>query len=309
MRYNPLTLEEKKVIMEKGTEAPFSGEYDALFAPGMYFCRQCNAPLYRADDKFDAQCGWPSFDDEIPGAVVRTPDADGSRTEIACSRCGAHLGHVFTGENLTPKNTRHCVNSISLVFIPEEKNDEPHVAVFGGGCFWCTEAVFERLQGVVSVMPGYAGGLRARPTYEEVSRGATGHAEVVKIEYDSRIIAYDDLLNVFFETHDPTSLNRQGNDIGEQYRSVIFYTTLAQKRAAEGYIAKQEKAHVYAKPIVTAVEPFSGLYSAEEDHRHYYDKNAGAPYCRLVIAPKIRKVEKEFASLLNKADVPDDTEG
>ena len=300
MRYNPLTPEEKKVIMEKGTEAPFLGAYDGVFVPGMYFCRQCNAPLYRADDKFDAHCGWPSFDDEIPGAIAKNPDADGSRTEITCARCGAHLGHVFTGEGLTPKNTRHCVNSISLVFIPEEKYDEPHSAVFGGGCFWCTEAVFSRLHGVVSVMPGYAGGIRKRPTYEEVSSGTTGHAEVVKIEYDSQRIAYDDLLTVFFGTHDPTSLHKQGNDVGEQYRSVIFFTTLAQRRAAENFIAAQEKEHAYTNPIVTSVEPFTGFYGAEEDHRHYYENNKNAPYCQLVIAPKIKKLEEKFKPLLKQ---------
>lgn len=302
MRKNTLTPEEKKVIIDKGTEAPFSGEYDALFSSGMYFCRQCNAPLYRSGDKFDAQCGWPSFDDAIAGAVRRVPDPDGSRTEIMCEQCGAHLGHVFTGEQLTSKNARHCVNSISLVFIPEEKNEEPHVAVFAGGCFWCTEAVFARIKGVTSVMPGYAGGERRRPTYEEVSTGATGHAEVVKIEYDSRVLSYEALLEVFFSTHDPTSLNRQGNDIGEQYRSVIFFTTLAQKRAAENFIAAQEKEHAYAKPIVTALEPFSGFYAAEEDHRHYFEKNKNAPYCRLVIAPKIEKVKKDFSSLVRKDD-------
>lgn len=298
VRLNILTPEEKKVIVDKGTEPPFSGEYDALFTAGMYFCRQCDAPLYRSDDKFDAHCGWPSFDDEVPGAITKTPDADGVRTEIMCTRCGAHLGHVFTGENLTPKDTRHCVNSVSLVFIPEEKNDEPHVAVFGGGCFWCTEAVFERLKGVVSVMPGYAGGMRRHPTYEEVSSGTTGHAEVVKIEYDSTVIAYDDLLNVFFSSHDPTSVNRQGNDVGEQYRSVIFFTTLAQKRAAEGYSAALEKEHAYSRPIVTAIEPFSGFYAAEENHRHYYEKNKNAPYCQLVIAPKVEKIKKDFTSLV-----------
>lgn len=300
MKYNPLTDEEKHVILEKGTESPFSGEYDALFAPGMYFCRQCNAPLYHAKNKFDAHCGWPSFDDAISGAVRRMPDADGSRTEIACARCGAHLGHVFTGENLTPKNTRHCVNSISLIFIPEEKNDAPHVAVFGGGCFWCTEAVFARLKGVISVMPGYAGGIRKRPTYEEVSSGTTGHAEVVKVDYDSTVITYDDLLNVFFSSHDPTSLNRQGNDVGEQYRSVIFFTTLAQQRAAEAHIVVLEQERIYPKPIVTAVEPFTGFYQSEENHRHYYEKNKNAPYCQLVIAPKIEKLKKRFATLLKE---------
>lgn len=149
-------------------------------------------------------------------------------------------------------------------------------------------------------MPGYAGGMRRRPTYEEVSSGTTGHAEVVKVDYDSTVITYDNLLHVFFSSHDPTSMNRQGNDVGEQYRSVIFFTTLAQQRAAEERIAVMERERMYQKPIVTAVEPFTGFYQAEEDHRHYYEKNKNAPYCRLVIAPKIEKLEKAFTPLLKE---------
>ena len=139
MKFNPLTPEEEKVIIHKGTEAPFSGEYDNFYKDGIYVCRRCDAPLYGSENKFDARCGWPSFDEEIPKAVKRNPDSDGVRSEISCAFCGAHLGHVFIGEDLTPKNTRHCVNSISMKFVPKK---ELETAYFGGGCFWCVEAAF-----------------------------------------------------------------------------------------------------------------------------------------------------------------------
>src|SRR5512136_788974 len=139
--YNKLTPEEETVIVGKGTERPFTGEYDNFFANGTYICRRCNAPLYRSKDKFDAHCGWPSFDDALPGAVKRIPDPDGMRTEIQCANCGAHLGHVFEGERMTEKNVRYCVNSISMRFIPDKKKAEDDYIVLGAGCFWCTEAV------------------------------------------------------------------------------------------------------------------------------------------------------------------------
>ncbi|HTY40179.1 MAG TPA: peptide-methionine (S)-S-oxide reductase MsrA [Candidatus Paceibacterota bacterium] len=172
-------------------------------------------------------------------------------------------------------------------------------AVFGGGCFWCTEAVFEMLRGVVSVRSGYAGGKIANPTYEMVSSGTTGHAEVVRIEFDPKQIAYDDLLTVFFATHDPTTRNRQGNDIGPQYRSVIFYTTDAQKAAAEKFIAKLNGS---GPPVVTEVEPLTEFYEAENYHRAYYQNNTDAPYCQVVINPKIEKVKKRFHELLKTSE-------
>ena len=142
-------------MLRKGTEAPFSGEYDNFFQTGYYVCRRCSAPLYRSKDKFDAHCGWPSFDQEIPGSVIHQTDSDGQQMEISCTRCGAHLGHVFRGEKLTAKDTRHCVNSLSLRFIPVATRE---MAVFGAGCFWCLEAIFRRLKGVIKVQSGYAGG-------------------------------------------------------------------------------------------------------------------------------------------------------
>lgn len=299
MKFNKLTTEEEKVITNKGTEKPFTGEYDNFFKEGVYLCRQCNAVLYESKDKFDAKCGWPSFDDEVPGAVKRQTDADGSRTEILCANCGAHLGHVFEGEGMTPKNIRHCVNSISLRFISKsfDKKEESY-AVFGGGCFWCLEAIFKELKGVSKVISGYAGGQTPGPTYEKVSSGSTGHAEVVKVIFDPETISYRDLLEVFFYVHDPTTLNRQGNDVGEQYRSLILYKTLDQKEEVEKIIRELEEDKAFESKIVTEVEPLMDFYEAEEYHQKYFEKNPHQPYCQAVIAPKVKSFKDKFEKLI-----------
>ena len=173
-------------------------------------------------------------------------------------------------------------------------------AVFGGGCFWCTEAVFKMLKGVLSVLPGYAGGNTENPTYEEVSRGNTGHAECTKVEFNPDEISYRDLLTVFFGSHDPTTLNRQGADVGSQYRSVIFYTTLEQKKIAEDFISGLNSSNAEGKPIVTEVLPVGEFYMAENYHKDYYERNKEAAYCELVINPKLEKVVKEFGELLKR---------
>lgn len=163
-------------------------------------------------------------------------------------------------------------------------------AIFGGGCFWCTEAIFQNLKGVVSVKPGYAGGQMPNPSYEDVSTGETGHAEVIKIEFDPEQISYHDLLEVFFATHDPTTRDRQGGDVGSQYRSIIFYTLQSQKQEAEKFIHP---------PMVTEVVPFDKFYDAEEYHRNYYRKNQDKPYCQVIINPKLKKLREKFAGLTN----------
>ena len=182
------------------------------------------------------------------------------------------------------------------------------IAVFGGGCFWCTEAVFsagggsafggKMINGIISVTPGYAGGSKPNPTYEEISVGKTGHAEVIKIEYDPEQIAFRDLLTVFFATHDPTTLNRQGNDIGEQYRSIILYTGDEQKLETEKFIKELNASSPSGKPIVTEIKPLDKFYEAESYHKDYYAKNQDKPYCQIVINPKLEKIQKEFAKLI-----------
>lgn len=171
-------------------------------------------------------------------------------------------------------------------------------AFLGGGCFWCTEAVFKRLNGVESVIPGYAGGDTPNPSYEKVSGGQTGHAEVIKVDYDPRIIDYQTLLKVFFTTHNPTTLNRQGNDVGSQYRSIILFTNEQQKKQAENFISKLTKDEVFAKPIVTEVKQLEDFYPAEDYHYDYYAKNKNQPYCLLVINPKLKKLKKEYKEYL-----------
>jgi len=181
-------------------------------------------------------------------------------------------------------------------------DQKTEIVVFGGGCFWCTEAVFAQLKGVVSVMPGYAGGTIANPSYEQVCTGKTGHAEVSRVEYDPAQISYNDLLLVFFATHDPTSLNRQGADVGTEYRSVIFYTTDDQRQAAEALINQLNSSDAAGKPIVTEVVPLKAFYQAENYHQEYYRNNSIAPYCQIVIDPKLRKLHKQFSALLKSPD-------
>jgi peptide-methionine (S)-S-oxide reductase len=178
------------------------------------------------------------------------------------------------------------------------------IAIFASGCFWCTEAVFQRLRGVMSVLPGYAGGSQDTATYEEVSTGATGHAESAKIEFDPAQISFRDLLEVFFATHDPTTLNRQGNDVGTQYRSAIFYVDDEQRQAAEAIIKELTDEKAFQNPIVTEVRPLDKFYPAENYHRDYYNNNTNQPYCQFVIAPKLKKFKEKFASLV-KDEIPD----
>lgn len=270
-----LTADEKQVILHKGTERPFTGKYYDFKAKGTYVCKQCGAELYRSEDKFDSRCGWPSFDDEIEGAVKRVPDIDGLRTEIVCAQCGAHLGHVFTGEGFTAKDTRHCVNSISMEFVPaaEVKLD---TAIFAGGCFWGVEYYMKKAAGVLAVESGYTGGTVEDPSYEEVCEGGTGHVEAVRVLFDKSKTDYETLAKLFFELHDPTQLNRQGPDYGEQYRSEVFYNSPEQKAIAERLI-RQLKEKGYK--VATVLAPASTFWVAEDYHQNYYERKGALPYC------------------------------
>ena len=273
--YNSLTPEEARIIVHKGTEAPFSGEYDNHYGPGVYTCKRCGTPLFRSEDKFKSGTGWPSFDDVIAGAVRQVLDADGSRTEILCAACGGHLGHVFFGEACTRKNTRHCVNSLSLDFIPGQAIQR---AVFAGGCFWGIEHHFKQVPGVLSTSSGYTGGRTRQPTYKEVCAKGTGHAEAVEVLFDTRKVSYETLARLFFEIHDPTQLNRQGPDIGDQDRSAIFYLNDEQRRTAQKLIGLLREKGLN---VVTQVVEAKQFWPAEDYHQDYYQKTGKQPYCHI----------------------------
>ncbi len=275
MKYNKLTSEEEQVILHKGTECPFTGKWVNNKAEGIYTCKRCDEPLYRSQDKFESHCGWPSFDDEIKGAVKRLPDADGQRTEIVCRNCGAHLGHVFSGEGFTPKQTRHCVNSISLKFVPEE-NKNLRKVYFASGCFWGTEYFFMKAKGVKATAVGFMGGHANNPTYEQVCEKNTGHLETTEVIFDSAETSYEALVRLFFETHDFTQTNGQGPDIGPQYMSCIFYTTPEEKDIAEKQIKiLSDKGY----RVATMLKPASTFWKAEEYHQQYYEHKGAKPYC------------------------------
>ncbi len=275
--HRKLTPAEERVIIHKGTERPFTGEYDNHYENGVYTCRRCGTKLYESTSKFKSGCGWPSFDDEVPGAVRRLPDKDGIRTEITCAKCGGHLGHVFAGEGYTPKNIRHCVNSISLDFVAAEQLKTER-AIFASGCFWGTEYHLQRAPGVISTTVGYTGGRTANPTYKQVCTDRTGHAEAVEVIFDPSKTSYEKLARLFFETHDFTQLNRQGPDIGKQYRSAVFYLDEEQKQTAEELIKTLKQKGFAAKTEVTAAKKF---WPAELHHQDYYKKTGKTPYCHV----------------------------
>jgi peptide methionine sulfoxide reductase msrA/msrB len=273
--YNKLNQEEQRVIIHKGTEAPFSGKFYQHKENGVYLCKQCNAPLYKSNSKFNSGCGWPSFDENIKGAVKRIPDIDGRRVEIVCAVCGGHLGHVFEGEQFTPKNTRHCVNSISIDF-KSSSNEQYKKAYFAGGCFWGVEYHFENFIGVISAVSGYMGGDTINPTYEQICQKDTGHLEVVEVTYVPSVVSYESLVKLFFEIHNPEQTNGQGPDIGSQYLSAIFTNDEDEQKIVQNLI-KQLSLKGYK--IATKLLNDTIFYEAEEYHQDYYQRRNQQPYC------------------------------
>lgn len=275
--YRKLTDAEERIIVHKGTEPPFSGKYNNHFEKGVYTCKRCSAELFDSSSKFKSNCGWPSFDEDIGPSVKRQRDADGVRTEILCAKCDGHLGHVFQGERFTPKNTRYCVNSLSMDFVPHGKQKNQK-AIFASGCFWGTEYHFQRTPGVISTTVGYTGGRVENPTYKQVCTDKTGHAEAVEVVFDPAKTDYEKLTKLFFETHDFTQLNRQGPDVGKQYRSAIFYLDKQQKDTAARLIRQLRKKGFDVK---TKIETASKFWPAENYHQDYYKNKGKTPYCHI----------------------------
>jgi len=279
LNLNQLSQQESRVILNKATEPAFSGKYYKFDKNGMYLCKQCNAALYKSSSKFESGCGWPSFDDAVKGAIKRVKDADGRRVEIVCAACGGHLGHVFEGEGFTEKNTRYCVNSISLNF-EETKVETLKKAYFAGGCFWGVEYHFEKLDGVVNVDSGYMGGEKKNSSYRDVSRGDSGHVEVVEISYDPNKISYESLAKLFFEIHDPTQVNGQGPDIGSQYLSVIFVSNADERKTVNKL---KDILRLQGLKIATKIENLKFFYKAEKYHQDYYERKGSQPYCHTYV--------------------------
>ncbi len=269
-----LTPDEFKVLRAQGTEPAFCGLLTDEKENGVYFCVGCGLPLFSSEAKFHSGTGWPSFFSPFaPENIIEKSDISFGmvRTEILCTRCGSHLGHVFT-DGPKPTGLRYCLNSLALKFMPSVKTQQ---ATFAAGCFWGVESDFRKIPGVLDVLSGYTGGHTDNPNYKEVCTDKTGHAEAVLVTFDPVKVSFEQLLSAFWLLHDPTQFNRQGPDYGSQYRSAIFTHTEDQKALAEKSREAMNASGHYKKPIVTEITPASHFWPAEDYHQRYNEKHGG----------------------------------
>jgi peptide methionine sulfoxide reductase msrA/msrB len=303
-----LSSEQFAVTQQCGTEPPFHNAYWNNHKPGIYVDVVSGEPLFSSLNKFDSGTGWPSFTQPLKGSeVVENKDSTlgMARTEVRSKMADSHLGHVFDDGPADRGGLRYCINSASLKFIPVEDMDKagyseylaPFVkaglvkasvhetAILAGGCFWGMEEIIREIPGVIKTTVGYSGGTTASPTYEDVCTGGTGHAESIQVEFDSTRLSYETLLDYFFRMHDPTTVNRQHNDVGTQYRSAIFYTSEGQKKAAEAVKARWDKSGKFSRPITTEITAAGKFYPAEEYHQKYLVKHPGGYTCHVLRDP------------------------
>lgn len=301
-----LTPEQYYILREHGTERPRSSPLDKEYAPGTFFCAACRQALFTSAAKFDSGTGWPSFFAPRENAVATSEDRAFlmTRTEVHCARCGGHLGHVFP-DGPKPTGLRYCINGAALHFEPEARapgKDAPsdagaaqpaadpahrgdvksqtlQSAIFAAGCFWGVEAEFRQIPGVIDAEVGYTGGHTAEPTYKQVCRGDTGHAEAVRVSFDPARVSYAQLLDAFWKMHDPTTLNAQGPDVGTQYRSAVFAVDASQAEAARAAKSALANSGKFKRPVVTEISAAGPFYRAEEYHQQYFAKRGIDPSC------------------------------